>query len=185
MILAFIIFVVLVIGITFYNICEAVGNKKKKPIVINGILYGFLAFLLIFNAVSQDRVSSDGLDYTIYSSGLFGNAEYQKTEGEYYIFINSSFMSSDSIAVPKENIDLPLFTKIYKPVHIYCTKDQTFGDRQITLDGVEYLLGDNVVDVKTDFFPLTLYLGLVNIAVLTAFNVIMLILNLCKKPEEK
>lgn len=179
--IAVILFAVFVIAVSVFNIGMAIKKKKIKLAVFNGILYGVIALLFVIDGIDSAIISDDSLNYSIYSDGILGSIRYDRTEDGYHIIKRTGFFYSAEVAVPVENTDISAFTKIYKPVHIYCIKDTSLGDKQITINSKAYEFCDTVVKIRPSFLELIIVVGLIDIFVLTIYNLILFGVNLYTK----
>ena len=131
-----------------------------------------------FEIVNANIVSQDSKDYSIYSGGILGSLEYDRTEKDYYIIKERGLFTLTEIAIPAENVDISFFTDIYKPVYVYCSKGTNLYDSQITINSENYELCDTAVKIKPDFLDLILIIGIVDFFVIALFNSVLLIINI-------
>ena len=103
--------------ISVFNITMAIKRNKKYVIILNGILYSVLAVIFLLQYANEAVIKRDSEKYSIYGGGLFGTIYYEGTEDDYLLIKETAFLSPyTEIAVPRENLQVSFFTKIYKPV---------------------------------------------------------------------
>lgn len=177
----------LVISFSVFNIYTAIKRKKKILAVLNGAFYAVIALVLIFDNIGNAILAEDSENYSIYHGGILSSVRYDRTEGDYYIIKRSGILTCDEIAVPVKSADISSFSEIYKPVMIYCKKDTDLFDPKITVNisSKEYRLSNTVVEIKPDFSDMILSVGLVDLLVLTIFNVVLFIVNIVSLNKDK
>lgn len=171
-----ILLAVLVIAISIFNIYLCAKKKKKKSAIFNSVFYGMIVLLFGFHCVDNAFLSEDSGNYDIYGGDMFHSFTYDREEGDNYIIAERAFIHGSSIAVPKENTSISAFTRIYKPVYLYCDK------------GTYFINGDDVVKIRPDFLPLIFVAGAIDIVALALYNLVLFIINavcLCKKSKAK
>ena len=170
-----------------FNIVHAVKRNIKRIKIINGILLGIIGLIVagqIADTVITDR---DYFSYDIDTSALLGSYNYTGHADGYYLVSQSTFLGSGgNYAIPEENISLPLLTRIYSPVTLYSNKGTDLDDGQeIDIDGWHYIVADNVVKIRPQYFDLFLVTGILDIFILVLYNIIELIVYIVWKHKAK
>lgn len=171
---------IIVIAISAFNIASAIKTKKKLPLVINGAFYSLIIITLIgFNANSA-IIADISKDYDTYHGGIIGSVEYGRTEGDYYIIERKGFMYYEEFAVPIENVEISLLSKIYKPVVFCCSKGTELYGNEITINSENYYLCNTIEKIIPNFFDLLLVVLIIDVVIIAIFNLILLIINIIK-----
>ena len=175
----------LVILISIFNIFIAIKRKTKKLAILNGTFYVVIVLVLILENVNNAIITNDSENYSIYHGGILGSVKYERTEGDYHIIKRTGILIDDEIAVPVKSTDISFFSKIYKPVQIYCNKDTALYGSEITISSKRYILCDTVVNIKPDFTDLILSVGFIDLLGLIIFNLVLFIINIVDLNKEK
>ena len=175
----------LVILISIFNIFIAIKRKAKKLAILNGAFYVVTVLVFILENVNNAIITNDSENYSIYHGGILGSVKYERTEGDYHIIKRTGILIDDEIAVPVKSTDISFFSKIYKPVQIYCNKDTELYGSEITISSKRYKLCDTVVKIKPDFSDLILSVGFIDLLGLIIFNMVLFIINIVGLNKEK
>lgn len=176
----YVVLAIIVIAISAFNIASAVKAKRKFPLVLNGIFYSIIVIAWIGITVNSMIIDNNSVDYDTYHGGILGSVKYERIDGDYYIIKRTGFMYSDKIAIPIESVEIPYFSKIYKPVTICCSKGAELYENKITINSKEYYLCNTVEKIIPNFFDLLLIILFVDVVVISIFNLILLITNIVK-----
>ena len=168
----------LVILISIFNIFIAIKRKTKKFAILNGAFYSVIVIVLILDNVNDAIITNDSENYSIYYGGILSSVRYERTEEDYHIIKRTGILLDDEIAVPVNSTDISFFSKIYKPVQIYCNKGTDLYGSEITISSKKYKLCNTVVKIKPDFFHLIFSIGFIDILVLIIFNLVLFIINI-------
>lgn len=175
----------LVIIFSIFNIITAIKRKSKRLVILNGVLYAVIAFILIWNNVNTSIISNDSVNYNIYHGGILSSVRYDRTEDDYYIIKRTGFMTCDEIAIPVKSANISSFSRLYKPVQIYCSKDTELYGSEIIVNSKRYYLCDTVIKIAPDFFDLILTIGIIDIIAILIFNLVLFIINIVRLYQEK
>ena len=136
---------------TIYNIKKSVRAHKKAPVIIIGSFYAVIIFWTAFQFIRVEIRHREWEKYDIYGGGFMGHVKYEKTLDDYYCFSKSILMGSEDIIVNKNNVRLPLITKIYPNVFIYCEKNSPHNKTVYLSDGEDYWLFENVLKIDVNY----------------------------------
>ena len=181
----YILLELLVILISIFNIFIAIKRKTKKFAILNGAFYFVIVLVLILDNVNNAIITNDSENYSIYYGGILSSVRYERTEGDYHIIKRTGILLDDEIAVPANNTDISFFSKIYKPVQIYCNKGTDLYGSEITISSKKYKLCNTVVKIKPDFFHLIFSIGFIDFLGLIIFNLVLFITNIVALNKEK
>lgn len=175
----------LIIIFSIFNIITSIQRKEKMLVILNGALYAVIAFILIWNIVNTSITSHDSVNYNIYHGGILCSVEYDRTEGDYYIISRTGIMVCDEIAIPVNSANISSFSRLYKPVQIYCSKDTDQYWTEITVNSKKYYLCDSAVKIVPDFSDLFLTVLVIDIISIFFFNLILFTVNIARFYSEK
>ena len=177
----------IILATIIVNIVNAVKRKITRIKVINGILFGIIGLIVVGQIVDTAITDKDYFSYDIDTSALLGSYDYMGHKDGYYIVTQSTFMGTgNSYAIPEKNIHIPLLTRVYSPIKLYSTKGTDIDDGdEIYIDGWHYIIADNVVKIKPEYFDLFLLTGILDILIIVIYNFVECIISIVKKHKKQ
>lgn len=157
------------------------GKTKKIILISNGALLLFMGVTCIFMGVDNAVIDDYSKKYNVHRGGFLSSVSYEKTEGDYYIFKMTSFLSpSERIAVNKEKVRLPALTYVYSPVIIFSKENTELSLSEITINSKKYKSAENVEIIRPNYLDMFLVIFSLCIIVLYIFNLFSFIVVLIK-----
>ncbi len=166
-----IILIVSVIIFSIFNFLKAGGKTKKLLLIVNVTLYSIIALSLIFDFADNKITAKNSETYEIYHGGILSSLNYKEAQGDYYIIQYGRLMSTEYIAVSKENIDIPWLSKIYSPIKVYCGKNaDLYSSEKIEINSESYNSGNDIIKIVPDYSNMLIMIGLIDFMILFIFN---------------
>ena len=169
-------FLALVIGSIIYNCIGAQGRNRTAVLITNGVLLLFIIGVPLFSYADGRMIKqrSDG-GYTAGDS-IFYTIRYEDTTDGYHIFHSDRFIAeSIDFVIPEKDFPLPPFLSESYPwaiISFDSDTDRYCSGREISIGGQEYLLGDRVTGIYTNYLNVQIFILLFSVPALLLFNII-------------
>lgn len=166
---------------TVHNISKSEGNFKIIVSVVNGVLYAFLIFLIVFHVNDYQQRKKDNQIYDSHKSGLFTTLTYKETREAFHILKSQDPFSTDLIAVNNDGIDIPPITEfleefsIFEPkIIVYCNEGADWYTKKglIKVGSYQCYDLDEVVKITPDYAGMLIIFEIFTFFVIVVFNFI-------------
>ena len=164
-------------------------KKKLNKIthIVNLILFSILILQTAIYISDSLYTNSLRSKYLIKGESLFGSMNYEGEKEGYYLVSSSNFLGgSTDYAIPVEDTKISPISKIYKPIKIcYIDDPEHHKPEFIEIDGEEYIIERSVAKIIPEYTVASFILGLIDALIIGIFNLVVLIIFIVLKIENR
>ena len=169
----FILFGAIAAGFAIFHAVKRIrGSKKHRIAFVNIVLIAVAAVCFALMMIDQKAIDSKRSKYTVHNGTILSGLYYEKQQDGYNFFHQTELFSSGEFVISESDAGLPWITKLYPHVAIYQSND---GQSDVVnIDGHNYSVMKDVKEIVPDYFLLFFGYIVIDLVVLTAFDLVML-----------